>query len=194
MKDDDKTMERAGMSPEMIKMMIGASRKDAEVCRLHLLRYQDGKSSYLFKRFISYSPVDFSYNSLDTYKQHNQARIYQHHPSMPDGKSKQRNMMTMDDWIVHDDIIRDISGYKCIRATNEKHHVAWFTMDIPIAEGPSIYSGLPGLIVEYDTGKHMITAMSISLPDCDQFEAISVTASDKVLTSEEMINLRKGGR
>ena len=46
---------------------------------------------------------------------------------------------------------RIIEGYKCQKATinfGNRQWEAWFTEDIPIQEGPYLFSGLPGLIVK----------------------------------------------
>ena len=43
-----------------------------------------------------------------------------------------------------------IMGYKCTKATTQyagREYTAWFTMDIPISDGPYKFQGLPGLIV-----------------------------------------------
>ena len=46
------------------------------------------------------------------------------------------------------------------------HVVVWFTDEIPISEGPSYYWGLPGLVLQAQFGKILITAMKIErLPD-----------------------------
>ncbi len=46
---------------------------------------------------------------------------------------------------------KDISGYKCQKATTYDMHnnevVAWFTEDIPVSNGPKEFWGLPGLII-----------------------------------------------
>lgn len=46
-------------------------------------------------------------------------------------------------------------GYSCHMATTwfaGRNYVAWFTLDIPISDGPYKFSGLPGLIIKiYDT-------------------------------------------
>ncbi len=52
--------------------------------------------------------------------------------------------------------ILDKKTYKatCIRKINNKECkiIAWFSEDIPLGFGPDFYSGLPGLILELDTG------------------------------------------
>src|SRR5690625_1966270 len=49
-------------------------------------------------------------------------------------------------------------GYQAQKATTSfagRDYEAWFTMEIPLPDGPYVFSGLPGLIVElYDTQKH----------------------------------------
>src|SRR5690625_3165809 len=53
---------------------------------------------------------------------------------------------------------KNYSGYQAQKATTSfagRDYEAWFTMEIPLPDGPYVFSGLPGLIVElYDTQKH----------------------------------------
>ena len=49
------------------------------------------------------------------------------------------------------DSTKNILGYECAMATTDYHGrkwTAWFTPDIPIADGPWKFRGLPGLILE----------------------------------------------
>lgn len=60
----------------------------------------------------------------------------------------------------------EYSGYTVQKATTSfagRDYEAWFTMEIPIPDGPYVFAGLPGLIVElYDTEKHYhFTLLSI---------------------------------
>ena len=41
------------------------------------------------------------------------------------------------------------------------HVVVWFTDEIPVSEGPSYYWGLPGLVLQAQFGKRLITATKI---------------------------------
>ena len=49
---------------------------------------------------------------------------------------------------------KSVLGYKCQKATVDfggRSYEAWFSTDIPISDGPYIFNGLPGLILEiYD--------------------------------------------
>ncbi|WP_173074889.1 GLPGLI family protein [Tenuifilum thalassicum] len=58
-------------------------------------------------------------------------------------------------WNICSDADSVINGYKCKKATTHyagRDYIAWFTLDIPISDGPYKFSGLPGLIVSiHDT-------------------------------------------
>lgn len=57
-----------------------------------------------------------------------------------------------------DDKQKEIMGYQCKKATTSfagRDYVAWYSIDIPISDGPYKFNGLPGLIFSiYDTNKH----------------------------------------
>ena len=82
-----------------------------------------------------------------------------------------------------------IHNYPCQEAVMEKDSskiVAWFTPVIPVSAGPSVFGGLPGLIlsVERDGGKETINATSFdfaSVPD----DKIEKPSKGKKVTHEE---------
>lgn len=52
------------------------------------------------------------------------------------------------------DSTKTVLGYECIQADTDyhgRHWTAWFTLDIPIQDGPWKFHGLPGLILEVKT-------------------------------------------
>jgi len=62
-----------------------------------------------------------------------------------------------------------ILDYRCKKATTRyagRNYVAWFTMDIPVSDGPHKFSGLPGLIVKInDTqNQHCFQLTSVEKP------------------------------
>jgi len=63
----------------------------------------------------------------------------------------------------------EIGGYSCRQATatvgNGNVLRAWFTEDIAIPDGPSVYHGLPGLILKVDVGNTEMTATTIRMRD-----------------------------
>ena len=58
--------------------------------------------------------------------------------------------LRISDWDIQPET-KDIKGYKAQKAITRfagRDHVAWFTSEIPISEGPYKFNGLPGLILE----------------------------------------------
>jgi len=72
------------------------------------------------------------------------------------------------DWDITGEVV-EIGGYSCRQAstTNGNGHAVrvWFTEDIPIPDGPSVYHGLPGLILKVDVGNTEMTATTIRMRD-----------------------------
>ncbi|AXE16604.1 hypothetical protein DR864_02105 [Runella rosea] len=56
-----------------------------------------------------------------------------------------------------------VAGYLCTKATTSyagRDYEAWFTTEIPIADGPHVFKGLPGLIVKLnDVRNHYVFVM-----------------------------------
>lgn len=60
------------------------------------------------------------------------------------------------DWKLHDDT-KVINGYDAQKATTRysgRDYTAWFTSEIPIADGPFKFNGLPGLILDIADSKN----------------------------------------
>ena len=87
---------------------------------------------------------------------------------------------------------KDYSGYSVQKATTSfagRDYEAWFTMEIPLPDGPYVFSGLPGLIVElYDTQKHY----HFSLLSVEKLEEAKVWELGKVeeVSKEEYREIR----
>lgn len=75
--------------------------------------------------------------------------------------------------------IKRINGYKCQKATTRylgRNYEAWYTLEIPISNGPWKLGGLPGMILEaYDTQRHYV------------FECIGI---EKVKKKEEIVQYK----
>jgi len=72
--------------------------------------------------------------------------------------------MRQNDWKITDNT-KSIAGYKCQKATTQfagRDYIAWFTIEIPISDGPYKFNGLPGLIIEIHDIKnqHIYSLMS----------------------------------
>lgn len=75
------------------------------------------------------------------------------------------------DWDIKDSS-ENILGYECQMAEcnyHGRHWTVWFTLDIPIADGPWKLNGLPGVIMKAkeDAGQYEFTAVGIEACDRD---------------------------
>ncbi|WP_405378582.1 GLPGLI family protein [Nonlabens sp. Asnod3-A02] len=77
-----------------------------------------------------------------------------------------------------------------LNMVDDKEHVvtAWFTMDIPISNGPGIYQGLPGLILELNEGEITILCNKIEM-NPEGFE-IKKPRKGKEISTEKFNKLR----
>lgn len=68
-------------------------------------------------------------------------------------------------WIITEET-KDILKYKCQKATTKidnRTWEVWFTIDIPISDGPWLLSGLPGLILEASDSENIFHFKAIEL-------------------------------
>ncbi len=73
--------------------------------------------------------------------------------------------IVVQDWIISDETEK-ILGYQCKKAMYKRNDVeftAWFTEEIPISDGPFLYSGLPGLILKISSKYLDIIAYDIKI-------------------------------
>lgn len=59
-----------------------------------------------------------------------------------------------------------ILGYPCQKATNSyggRNYTAWFTLDIPMSDGPWKLYGLPGLILKAEDSSHIFRFEAIGI-------------------------------
>jgi len=76
--------------------------------------------------------------------------------------------------------VKTIGKYTCFKAIAKQNNttvaVAWYTIDIPVSQGPGKYWGLPGLILEVQTEDVVYTCTKIALSQKDN---ISIKAPKK---------------
>lgn len=68
-------------------------------------------------------------------------------------------------WQLHNEL-KKILGYQCKKATVKyrgREFIAWYTTEVPVNNGPYIFEGLPGLILELEDSqnKYHFTAIGI---------------------------------
>ena len=77
-----------------------------------------------------------------------------------------------------------------IEIPKEIEVVAWYTMQIPVSNGPGEFSGLPGLILEVNSGKTTVLCSSITL-NPEVKEDIKEPSKGKEVTKKEYQDIVK---
>lgn len=85
---------------------------------------------------------------------------------------------------------KEICGIKCRKAENQRGEIAWFSKDIPIGDGPYIYYGLPGLILEIENDVKTITAEKI-ITAVQEDHKIKAPSGSKKVSREEFTKIQK---
>ena len=70
------------------------------------------------------------------------------------------------------------------KVTKKRTLVAWYTLEVPISNGPRDYGGLPGLILEVNDGNQTIVCSEIVL-NPSEVKEIKEPTKGKVVTREE---------
>lgn len=97
---------------------------------------------------------------------------------------------------------KEISGYVCYKATTLDSIVtirgtrifevtAWYAPKLPYTFGPSVYSGLPGLILELKTNKVIFYADVISLNKYSDEKLIQIPVKGKTVSKKEFQDFEK---
>ncbi|MEM6299891.1 MAG: GLPGLI family protein [Bacteroidota bacterium] len=109
--------------------------------------------------------------------------------------------LTLPEWTLVEEY-KEIVGQKCQKAQLTKireitdfndmsktkmdtvYITAWFATEIPVAQGPKSYWGLPGLILEVSTGNASITCTELELNPSEEI-VIEVPKKGRKVTQEE---------
>lgn len=89
---------------------------------------------------------------------------------------------------------KSILGYTCQKAIGQLYNrewTVWFTMDIPVSEGPWLLSGLPGLILEANDADNIFHFTAIELGK-DNTLSVEPTSKKYIKCSrKELLEYRK---
>ena len=83
---------------------------------------------------------------------------------------------------------KEIMGLETNKATIGDSITAWFCPTIPVQDGPGLYCGLPGLILDLEDGQTIYTCTAINTNSTREVEK---PKRAKVVTAEEFEELRK---
>ena len=133
--------------------------------------YANKKSTYelipIQKSSLDTSYIEHDGHKFETYKEitlpttditfknlNNQLLQKEYTVSKKDFSAKEK--LTDYEWTIQDETTI-INGYTCKKATTKKSLApitAWYCEEIPINDGPSVYWGLPGLILKVELGEY----------------------------------------
>ena len=85
-------------------------------------------------------------------------------------------------WQLQDETL-EVMGYKCQKATcnfRGRNYTAWFTMDIPVNDGPYKFYGLPGLILMIEDSGKLFCFKAVGLEQLNNTEIISENKEDYI--------------
>ncbi|MFN4084545.1 MAG: GLPGLI family protein [Spirosomataceae bacterium] len=94
-------------------------------------------------------------------------------------------------WEIQSDT-QTIKGYLCYKATGYfggRTYIAWFTQEIPVADGPYVFCGLPGLIVKVhdDKNHYDFTLASLEQTTSSSFLKVPSTSEKIIKASREQV-------
>jgi GLPGLI family protein len=111
--------------------------------------------------FKDYTTEDFKRSNKDTSYKSSSSNVYELYKNINSRKIFLREMAFMQRVIVEDSITnldwkigkekKKIGNLDCQKAQIDfrgRHYIAWFTLEIPVSNGPWKFQGLPGLIIE----------------------------------------------
>jgi len=126
---------------------------------------------------------------MDIYKDHKASQCIRYHASMGEGKAIVDSFPRSSTWRILSGQDKKILGYNCTLAESvDGTGRAYFTQEIPISDGPSIYYGLPGLILYYESSHSIFQAESIEYLQAEL--EIELPAHNQDITIEQFRAVR----
>ena len=83
---------------------------------------------------------------------------------------------------------KEIMGLETFRATVGDSITAWFCPTIPVQDGPDLYCGLPGLILDLEDGETIYSCTAINTNSARE---VGKPKKAKEMTEEEFASLRR---
>ena len=86
--------------------------------------------------------------------------------------------------------VQTIKGYECKKATchyRGRDYIAWYAPEIPLTDGPYVFTGLPGLIIKIDDTKNQVGFTLNGFKKLDSKEKIYIKEEEvRNVSREEM--------
>ncbi len=85
---------------------------------------------------------------------------------------------------------KEVAGYPCRKATLEDV-TAWYAPELTISDGPGMYYGLPGMILEVETPSKQIRAIEVEFPEAGVQDKVNRPSKGKRISREEFDALKQ---
>ncbi len=157
------------------------------------LEFSDKKS--LYRKIIkSNNPLDLQEDSYDKLYKNIKTKNYNHQLDFYGKLFLIKDSLTSYNWKLTSET-KYIGKFLCYKAEaklNNEEIIAWFTSEISINQGPELFWGLPGLILEVKKGDIHIACIQVVINDKKLIikkpssgREISQTEFDKIKTKKE---------
>ena len=97
------------------------------------------------------------------------------------------------EWQIQDES-KNILGYACQKAVGKLYNrewTVWFTLDIPVSEGPWLLTGLPGLILEANDADNIFHFTAIELSKDNTLSVVPTSKKHIKCSRKELLEYRK---
>lgn len=178
---------------------------DASSIKQHVLEFNKNQSLFTEKKEVNINPSRgmrsnpkgpaMMINFPGNYYKDLTAKTYVNQKKFFGRQFIIRNTLKTINWKKENEI-KTIGKYTCFKATAKTSKengettdvVAWYTIDIPVQEGPGEYWGLPGLILEVQTENVVFTCTKIILNQTSSI-AIKIPKKGKKISSTKFEKL-----
>ena len=152
------------LPPHLVRKVNEEENKFSKVKYIYLLTSNGRKSKYIFKDVEKPPDMNFSFGTIDHYKDFASCKVISLSASLPPDTQIEGVLMGPEEWTLFEGVDTVICSYRSKKALSREGAIAWYTEQIPIPDGPSTFSGLPGLILKVVVpGKYVITARKVAV-------------------------------
>ena len=183
--------ELTQLPPQLRREFMEEQKKRMKVKYIHTLTTDGKTSKYFFKDIEKPPEMRFLFGTIDHYKDFASCKVISLSASLPPDTQIEGTLMGPEEWTLVEGVDTVICNYRCKKALSRDGAIAWYTEQIPIPDGPSTFSGLPGLILKVVVpGKYVITAREVAV--ASDTVTIDIPRRPKAISMEKYVgSLRK---
>ncbi|MCI5080687.1 MAG: GLPGLI family protein [Saprospiraceae bacterium] len=138
------------------------------------------KSSYIYQSSEKPKEANSTFSTFDYYKDLNAKKFVMISPVMGANEQIEGALSSNTDWKIESTEKKEVCGHPVVKALHLKENiVAWFTLNLPLNEGPENYAGLPGLILQLEFPEQGKTITAIQIKQIPQNTVLTIPDRDK---------------